>query len=414
MKRTLLILPLLLLSLHAKVLTLRDCVDKALASHPDVKSYLLRLKRQHEGLEAQKGAWRPQVSAMAEYDPQRTYVLPLNGRFHTLDEDGWSAALTLRQKIYDFGGTDSKIASAALRRDIAELSYEESKALMRYLVRTAYLGVLVQKAALTVKKKDLEAKEALLEQARALVAQGLKTRADESRFLASVKGAEDTLAQARAAYAKAIATLERYILEPVGEETAFEEGILTRAPDLSAISCRDIVQRNLQLKITHKEDEAAKEEFRSAKAQHFGSLDAIAEATHNETLSNYDTLLLGVRYSVPLYSGGRLRAQTQQARISQLEAAAKSESKRLALTEECRSLRADLDESERRIEARMAQTEAARQTRELIVARYKEGLATYMEVLDAEATWLDARLQLLQAYSTRASKLYRLEYLNAD
>ncbi len=402
------------LVLRAELLTMQACVEKAVSAHPDVKTFLYQIEEREKGVSIEKGARRPEVAAFAQYDPQRTYALPVNGTFHTIDDSAFTAGVTLKQRLYDFSRTSARIEAAQSRREIADLSYKEAVSLMRYKVRSAYTLLLVQKAALEVRRKDLEAKRALYEQARALVAQGLKTRADESRFLASVKGAEDALAAAKAAYKKARISLERYIVEPIDPNTRFEESLLSRCDPYAIPDEKSLLGKNFKLKIAEKERKRAHETYVSAKAERYGSLDLLAEAVHNETLSTYNTAQIGVRYSLPLYSGGRTRARAQQAKISEMKAKEQRASERLALIEEYRSLRADLEEIDHRIEAQKAQEEAARQMSELIGARYAEGLATYMEVLDAEAVRLDARLKLLEAYLTRHTRLYRLEYLNGQ
>ena len=414
MKKSL-ILGLLLSTLcQADLLSLQTCLDKALETHPDVKAWLLKVHQERQNVKSAKGDWLPQISVSAEYDPQRTYVMPQMGRFHTVDDDGWTAGISLKQKVYDFSKTSYRIESSKLHKKIAELSYEEAKALMRYRVRNAYALVLVQKEALTSRQKDLEAKQALYEQAKALVRQGLKTRADESRFLSSVKQAEDALALATAAYEKARITLEQLIGEKLGPDTDFDTALLTRSPAAAAPALDSVLRSNLSLKIARQNVDVSEATYRSVEAEHFGSVDVIADASHFETLSNYDTTLLGVRYAVPLYTGGKLTAQAQRSKIASMVARQNAESRRRAVVQETESLMADLDEAKKRIEAREAQLEAARETKELIEARYKEGLSTYMEVLDAEAIWLDARLGLLGARYTLLEKHYRLEYLNAQ
>ncbi|BDY11922.1 TolC family protein [Hydrogenimonas cancrithermarum] len=414
MKKITILLTVGLVGLHAELLTLGSCIDKALQTHPDVRAFMLKVKEQHEGVKVQKGAWRPQVSAYAEYDPQRTYVMPQNGQFHTIDDDGWTAGISVTQKIYDFSKTSHTIESSKIKHEISTLSFEEAKALMRYRIRIAYAQLLVQKAALTAREKDLDAKRALYEQAKALVEQGLKTRADESRFLSAVRQAEDALAVARAAYKKAKISLEQYIGEPIAENTTFEEGILSEKTVPAIVTDEEtVLENNLQLQIAKKSEDASRELYKSKLAEHYGSLDVVAEASHFDTLSRYDTTLFGIRYAVPIYSGGRLSAQAQQTKISKMIAAEEKESKRRAILEEIKALLADLEEAEKRIEARRSQTVSAEETKVLIEARYEEGLSTYMEVLDAEAVWLDAKLGLLDAFYTRLNRLYRLEYLNA-
>ena len=401
------------LSLHADVLSLQSCIEKALKTHPDIRVFLLKTKQRLKGVAIQKGAWYPKVSAYAEYDPQRTYVMPQMGSFHTVDEDGWTAGVSINQRIFDFSRTSHAIQSAKTEADISQLSLKDAKSLMRYRVRIAYAQILVQEAALKARQKDLEAKKALYAQAKALVKQGLKTEADESRFLASVRRAEDALAVAHAAYAKAKIALEQYIGSPIPPDAEFETDIL-RHPDSTKRTPQvaEILQNNLDLKIAHKNEKAAQERYESKHAEHFGTIEVVAEANHFDALNRYDTTLLGVRYAVPIYTGGILSAQAEQEKLGQMMAAEERASKRRVVTQEVRSLLADLQESQKRIDARRAQMVSAKDTRELIQARYEEGLATYMEVLDAQAVWLDAKLGLLNAYYARAEQRFRLEYLN--
>jgi outer membrane protein TolC len=43
--------------------------------------------------------------------------------------------------------------------------------------------------------------------------------------------------------------------------------------------------------------------------------------------------------------------------------------------------------------------------------RYKEGLSTYIEVLDASSLVLDAKLGLLEAYYEKTLSIDRIDYL---
>ncbi len=412
MKKPLLLFIGLMSWLPAQTLTLDHCVRRALDTSPDVKSRALQVREQHEDVALQKGDWLPQLSAWGEYDPQRTYVMPQNGQFHTIDDDGWAVGVSLRQKIYDFSKTSHAVDTAESRKTLVRLSYEEARALMRYEVRTAYAQMLVQKDALDVRKKDLDAKNALYAQAKALYEQGLKTRADMTRLQAATAQAAEALAAARAAFDKARFRLERYIGEAVPADTELETAVLYA----DAVVSEDVnatLQNSLALRIARQNTRTAHESYRTADAEHYGSIDALAEADHFDNLSRYDTVLVGIRYAVPLYSGGRISARAQQSRIKELIARENEASARRLVVEETRALLADLRQTERRIEARRAQELAALETRTLVEARYAQGLATYIEVLDAQAQWLDAGLGLLEAYYTRTERRYRLEYLNA-
>jgi len=78
----------------------------------------------------------PQISLNATYNPTQTYVLPVNGLFHTKEGAGWNTGVTLKQKIWDFSKTTSKIDAQKVQEKIADFSLQEAKALLVYRVKT--------------------------------------------------------------------------------------------------------------------------------------------------------------------------------------------------------------------------------------------------------------------------------------
>ena len=115
--------------------------------------------------------------------------------------------------------------------------------------------------------------------------------------------------------------------------------------------------------------------------------------------------------NVPLFTGGRLSAQEQQAKISYQIAREQKASDIITLKEELRNLLIDIDRYGRTIKAKKAQLVSAQKSLKLVSARYKEGLATYIEVLDSTSQVLAAKLGVLEAYYSRSLALERIEYL---
>ncbi len=397
-----------ILNLHA--LTLQESIEKTLANHPDIKTSLLKVKQSQKKINATRSAYLPQINLQAEYDATRTYVFPQNGVFHTKDDSGWDAGAVVTQKIWDFGKTLELIDASKKDAEIAKLSLEEAKALMVYRVKTLYGMMVVQKEAVAVMQKDLEAKEAYYKQALALVKQGLKTNADATRFLSSVYAAKEHLAAAKAAFKKAQNTLSLYMGEQIENDAELQSGFLYKEPSLNGMK-RKVLQNNYQLKIT--QENIAKNTIlhKVAKSSHYGSLDAVAAYTHFDTLNTYDATNAGVVLRIPLYSGGKISAEEQQARIAAQMAKEQEASKELEIKDETTSLLIDIDYYNQSIAAKKAQFDAAKATKAVLDARYKEGLGTYIEILDAQATMLAAKLGLLEAYYNRSLAIARLEYL---
>jgi outer membrane protein TolC len=406
---TLLLLFSGLCSLYAETLTMEDCIQKALQTHPDIKRFLLQAQRSSREVEAVQADYLPQLSFNAEYDPTRTYVLPSEGTFNTKDSDGWQVGATLTQKIWDFSQTTSRIKAQEVQQDIAGLSLQDAKALLAYKVKLQYELILVQQKAAMVRKKDFQTKEELYKQAKALLDQGLKTRADTTRFLSAASAAKDNLSQTAANLSKARIALSLYIGEEIPLGTEFEESTILAAT--SPANEETILQESPVLQGLQKNINKNDLLYKATKAAHFGSIDAVASYAYQDTLNSYDSTMVGIMFNIPLYSGGRLTAREELAIIDRQNAKNEYDAKVLALKEEFEGLVIDINHFSRTIHAKTVQLEAAGQTLEVVNGRYSEGLATYIEVLDATALKLDAELGLLQAGFDRSSAIHRIEYL---
>lgn len=399
------------LTLQAEVLTLQESIDSTLKNYPDVKSFTLKVKQSKASYEAAFADYLPQVDFNAQYNVTNTYALPVNGVFQTKDEDGWNAGVNLKQKVWDFSKTSSKVNAIKIDKDLSALSLNELKAFLAYKVKSLYKLMIVQSEAVAVRKKDLESKKAYYEQAKALVEQGLKTKADASRFLYAVYNARDDLAIAKSGYEKAKSSLSLYMGKKIDANTTLESDLLQEAFDSKQNVQKEVLDTNYNLKMDSKTIEKNILLYKSAKAAHYGSLDIVASYNHIDTLNAYDSKLAGITYNIPIYSGGRVSAQAQEAQISSQISQEQKRSRELALKDETETLVLDIKRYNETIEAKKAGLFSAKETQNVLDGRYKAGLATYIEVLDATSLVLNANLGLLEAYYSRALSIDRIEYL---
>ena len=397
--------------LNAEMLTLQESIEKTLNNYPDVQSLKFKMQQSKLSYKSAVSAYLPQINLEAQYNVTQTYVLPVNGIFHTKDDDGWNAGATLKQKVWDFSKTSSKIDASKVDKDISKLSLLDLKALLAYKVKSLYKLMIVQSEAVTVRKKDLEAKQAYYAQAEALVKQGLKTSADASRFLSAVYNAKDNLAIARSSYEKARNSLSLYMGEKIDENVTLESGLLQEKFNLQENVQRTILEASYALKIDTKTIQKNKLLHKSLRAEHYGSIDVLASYNHFDTLNTYDATTAGITLNIPLYSGGRISAEAQKAAISSQISKEQKRSQELAIKEEVSNLLLDIKRYNETIAAKKAQRDSAQETKKVLDGRYKEGLSTYIEVLDATSLVLNAELGLLEAYYSRALSIDRIAYL---
>lgn len=408
MKISLLLSLVMLSSLaSAQTLTLDDAVQKAIATHPDIKRFVLQVDKSRSGVSVARSDYLPQVNLYGEYDPTKTYVFPSNGVFHTKESDGWLASASLHQKIWDFSKTTANIDAQKESIEVAKLSLADAKALLAYKVKLQYELIALQRDAMKVREKDLQAKKALYKQAEALVKQGMKTSADASRFLSSLYIAQDNLAIAKASFDKARNTLGIYINEKIEEDVILDDAKV----NLVVSDTETILKSSPSLQALEKNIQKNALTYKSVQSSHYGSVDAVASYSCISSLNEYDSSVVGITLNIPLYSGGRTSAFVEEAELNRQSAQEEYNSKALALKEDVEATIIDIKRYKQTIKAKRAQLESVSQTSKILEARYKEGLATYIEVLDATSLQLNAKLGLLSAEYERSSAIHKLEYL---
>jgi outer membrane protein TolC len=226
-----------------------------------------------------------------------------------------------------------------------------------------------------------------------------------------VYNARDDLAIAKSGYEKAKSSLSLYMGKKIDANTTLESDLLQEAFDSKQNVQKEVLDTNYNLKMDSKTIEKNILLYKSAKAAHYGSLDIVASYNHIDTLNAYDSKLAGITYNIPIYSGGRVSAQAQEAQISSQISQEQKRSRELALKDETETLVLDIKRYNETIEAKKAGLFSAKETQNVLDGRYKAGLATYIEVLDATSLVLNANLGLLEAYYSRALSIDRIEYL---
>lgn len=397
--------------LNAQSLTLNACISKALNTHPDIKKFILELTQSRYSKDEIKADNRPQILLSAEYDPTRTFTLTQNGTFDTKQADGWQGGVSINQKIWDFSKTTFAIKAAEKIENIAALSLKDAQALLAYYVKVQYEQILVQQEAILVREQDMKSKQELYEQAKALLKQGTKTIADTTRFLSAFYNAKDNLSIAQANLEKARIALATLIDEPIDNNTILETKIDKNLAQISHLDNTSILEENPQLQGIKETIDKNEWLYREAKASRYGSIDASLSYTHQDILYRYNSSIVGISFKIPLYSGGRTTAVIQQAMVAKEISKTEYQSKKLALRQELAQLLTDFKRYNATIESKKVQLDASIQTKQLVEARYKEGLSTYIEVLDAISLYLDSKLGLIQAHYEQHTIINRIEYL---
>lgn len=394
-------------------ITLEEAIRSALKTHPEVE--IARLNHDISGKEVQSARSNlyPHIELNAEYYPTKTFVMPSNGVFSTRHDDAVHADISATYTVYDFGRTQERLkASASASLGAKEQSRYHQEVVIEQVVQNyytaAYLNRLTQTAEATSRYY-----EKLYQKALHMRQNGLKTQADESRFKASWLEAQDLLHSKRTEYRKSLYALEHLIGERVesidGNELdrAVEE---KRIPSIESMQ-QELPQKSPELKRLEAALAQARSNYNASKKQGYGTLSAVAGYGVDRSLSSYDSSYVGLKGNLPLFDGGYLDAQMQKSALSVQIAQQEYENTKKQLFEELFNAASDYEQAIQSIEAKEGLIDALEQTLHLMEGRYTQGLATYVDVLEAQNALDTAKNGLSGAKLTKIVRFARIERL---
>ncbi len=392
--------------LGARVLSLKSAVNQTLNSHPDIRAYTLKVKGQELYKNIVSANRLPQISAQLSYNINRTFTSPSLKGLKITNKNASAYSIKLRQLLYDFGKTNALIKEALISKDIARLSLKKLKKLLAYRVKILYYTAALQQRAIAVKRENLRLKELYYKRAVALFKQGLKSKIDSERFFTEVQRAKADLIEAKAAFKKAKESLGLLMGAKLGKSVAFNSGVLKHFTNLNATNAA----KNIDVAIQKRKIAKSYQEYKAKKA-HFGDIEFQATYSHINGLNSYNSKDVAVVANIPIYSGGKLSNEEQLAKLNYQIAKLERASKTLEVKDELNGIKSDIIALNGTIKMLKSELKYSRDLKNAVNARYKNGLSSYLEVLDSINLIYATKLELLQSYYKRALLIAKLEYL---
>jgi multidrug efflux system outer membrane protein len=339
------------------------------------------------------------------------------GSFPPTSYDALRATADLAWEL-DFWGRIRQGVRAA-QADEAEQEATERSVLLSLVsdVASEYLQLLELDQERAIAGRTLASRQATLVLARQRFAQGVISELDVRQFEAQVAVPAATLAQTERLRAQSEHRLN-FLLGEVPMPVT-RGGSLAAA--VTALAVPDSLPATL---LERRPDVEAAERAYAAATARIG----VAEASRLPTISitaSYGTqspntnglftagaevyqLLGGI--SIPLFTGGRLINQTRVARARADQSRARYEQTVLGALREASDALVAVRTARDEVAAQQTQAQALRRALALAELRYRTGVASYVEVLDAQRSLFDAELALSRAQLqqlTGAVQLYK-------
>jgi TolC family type I secretion outer membrane protein len=386
-------------------LRLADTIDQALCNNPQTRQSWANAKVQAAQVGAARAAYLPDLNATATLQRNETRNLPA-ATGQTTSNGGQTVlngSLSLNYLLFDFGGRDATLELAQQSLQAADWTHNSTLQIVLLSAVQSYYLLYAAEQAVQSNLSAEKASLASLEAARARQRVGSATRADTLQAQTAYSQAQLNRTQAEGDAATA-----RGVLANSLGLSADRDLHIAPPPDLEAqkVAERAIADLLEVAKVKRPDFAAAQALVRAAESnitvqESAGkpniSVFATAGATQASGGLDPRTGSIGVQVNIPLFTGYRTTYQILQAR-EQLEAQVASRDK-LATDISLDVWRAyqDLRTQDQSLATATELTASAQESYDVALARYKAGVGTITELLNAQSALASAQLQKIQA-----------------
>jgi multidrug efflux system outer membrane protein len=391
---------------------LQQLITLALANNRDLRVSILNIE-----------------AARAQYQIQRSNEFPavnagITGQRQTTGKDkplssAYQAGLSVSAFELDFFSRVKNLSDAALAQFLAtEEARKTAQISLIAQVANTYLTYLADEELLALVQQTLKTREESLRLTQLRFDNGVSSKLDLQQAVSLVETARTTLAQAQRQRAQDLNLLTLLIGQPIPDNLPAGATLATtNLPDLPAGMPSDLLAVRPDIRAAEQQLMAANANIGAARANYFPRITLTGSAgTASSQLSGlFKSGTFGWTFApqaiMPLFDFGRTRAGVEGARAQRDIAVAQYEkSIQTAFREVADALAGQATYSEQ-LRAQQAVAAAETDRFNLSDLRYRNGTASYLDLLDAQRSLFIAQQQAIQANLQRLQNqvtLYRV------
>lgn len=391
---------------------LQRLIELALANNRDLRVSILNVEQARAAYRIQRADRLPTINAAVTGNRVTTGEdQPINSTYQ--------AGLAVTSFELDFFGRVRNLSQEALAQFLAtEEARKTAQISLVSQVATTYLTFLADEELLALTQQTLKTRDESLRLTQLRFDNGVSSKLDLQQAVSLVEQARTTLAQAQRQRAQDVNLLTLLVGQPIPADLPQGATLATtNLPDLPAGMPSDLLANRPDIRSAEQSLIGANANIGAARANYFPriTLTGSAGSASTELSGLFKSGSFGWTFApqaiLPIFDYGRVRAGVDTARAGRDIAVAQYEkSIQTAFREVADALAGQATYSEQlRAQQAVAQAEADRFN--LSDLRYRNGTASYLDLLDAQRSLFTAQQQAIQANLARLQNqvvLYRV------
>lgn len=356
----------------------------------------------------------PQISASGsenvEQNDLATLGLKVPGIPRVVGPYSYSTAqISASQTLFSYASIQ-RLRSAGSEKQAAQLNYQDTLDAITLTVGNAYLEAIADLSRIHAQEAQVSNAKALYRQAQDEMQAGTAPRIDVTRTGVQLQTEEYTLSVARNNFAIAKLALARAIGLPLGQQ--FELADTLPYSELDSLNLDDALrmadQSRSDLKAALNAEKAAEQKLSAAKGERLPTLgvdgdygDTGQTFGHSHGTFNFEA---GVR--VPIFTGGRIKAEITQANAALKSRTAEADNLRGQIDYDVRSALLNLDAAREQVAVAKQNVALANENLARSKDRFASGVTDSVEVVQAEQALASADDQYISSlYNHNFAKL---------
>lgn len=382
-------------------LSMRDAMQAAVGDNPTVRLFQERITQAEEQAFTQRGTLLPNLSARIS-GARRRFFLGSFGQAATVSKpiDFYEGRVALTQNIFSLS-LIQKWRAARTNVEVATLDSEATKMDTMAVVGLAYLEALRAKKAVEARWADAKLNKALLRLSMERKAAGMATSLDVTRARVQFENEKQRLLVAGDDENRARLNLSRAIGLPFDVKLVLTDKLTLT--DVATQTIRDAIQvaneNRVELKAQKKRKRLAELTLSSVTMERLPSLTGSGDVgmIGNQPANALITNNLQILASIPIFDGGQWEGRVSESRslVRQEDIRTRDIEYQVAL--EVRDALLTMGSTRRQVGVARKGLRLALKELHLARQRFAVGVATNIEVTDAQTSVAQARDNLIEA-----------------
>ncbi len=397
-------------------LTLEDCVRIAWGEQPQVAIAEKSWRLAEERLKSIRANLFPQISTGYQFRRYLSTRIGFQvGVPQVVEEpvEFKETSLSISQLIFDSFQTPLQIRQAKSQANALFHAYERNRADIALQVAQQYLEVLRARALVKLQERVLERARRLLEAAEAGYKAGTAAKLDVLRAQVQVRNAEVDLLAARNQERIAMLTLRN--LMGVSDDFVFDVAEPAEEP-YEPPSLTECLAKALRQRPEVKEAEYQRESANIAKQ--LARISALPIVNISGSYNRYPSTTritdkewaLNFIVSYPIFDGGRVRAELEQAKLQVEQADLNMKRTFDNIRLQVQQAYSNWQNAKERLNAAQEAVKEASETARLTEEAYKAGAVSLIDVINAQVALAQAETQEIQARYDLFRAIYAMRH----